>query len=154
MDWVPAPITTEFSTHPMVIFVPLMSLARVRNLPNPVQATNIKKTLSKDFTSQESDIERLQKLIDSGKMSTDQRQVWENIGLALGTIIENEMDGMEWGTVVEGRKEYPALCFKGSSLLIQPSFLILDKVKQKQPIHLKHEFDRIKQQVEEYLNKK
>ena len=117
-------------------------------------ATNIKKTLSKDFTSQESDIERLQKLIDSGKMSTDQRQVWENIGLALGTIIENEMDGMEWVTVVEGRKEYPALCFKGSSLLIQPSFLIWDKVKQKQPIHLKHEFDRIKQQVEEYLNKK
>ena len=45
MDWVPAPITTEFSTHPMGIFVPLMSLARVRNLPNPVQATNIKKTM-------------------------------------------------------------------------------------------------------------
>ena len=45
MDWVPAPITTEFSTHPMVTFVPLMSLARVRNLPNPVQATNIKKTM-------------------------------------------------------------------------------------------------------------
>ena len=45
MDWVPAPITTGFSTRLMVICVLLTLLARVRNLPNPAQATNIKKTM-------------------------------------------------------------------------------------------------------------
>ena len=116
-------------------------------------STTIKKTLSKDFTSQESDIERLQKLIDGGKLPIDQRPVWENVGLALGTILENEMDGMVWVTVIEGRKEYPALHFQHSSLLINPAALVWDKVKQKQPVRLKDEFESIKQKVEGILNK-
>lgn len=116
-------------------------------------STFVKKSLSKDFTSQESDIERLQKLIDDGKLSSDQRPAWEKIGLAFGTILENEMDGMEWVTVVDGRKEYPALHFRNSSLLVNPAGWVWDKVKQKQPLRLKDEFDSIKKQVEDIINK-
>lgn len=115
--------------------------------------TTVKKTLSKDFTSQESDIERLQKLIDGGKLPTDQRHVWNKIGLALGTIVENEMEGMEWVTVVDGRNEYPALRFKQTSLLFHPSSLIWNQVKGKQSLSLKEIFDSIKNQVEDLINK-
>lgn len=116
-------------------------------------STTIKKTQSKDFTSQESDIERLQKMIDTGKFSNDQRHVWESIGLTWGTILENEIDGMLWVTVIEGRKEYPALQFQNSSLLINPAAIIWEKAKQKAPISLKSEFELIKEKVEDIINK-
>lgn len=112
-------------------------------------STTVKKTLTKDFTSQEADIEKLQKLIDGGKLKGDQRTVWESIGLAFGTILENEMDGMTWVTVIDGKQEYPALQF--GKLLFDPASLAWSKVKAKQPVDLKAEFARIKAEVEEVL---
>ena len=114
-------------------------------------STTVKKTLTKDFTSQEEDIEKLQKLVDGGKIQANQRTAWENLGLAFGTILENEMDGMTWVTVVDGSKEYAALQF--ADLLINPATLVWNKIKAKQPCDLKAEFARIKSQVEELLNK-
>lgn len=114
-------------------------------------STTVKKTLTKDFTSQEADIEKLQKLMDGGKIQVNQRVAWEQIGLAFGTILENEMDGMTWVTVVDGKQEYPALQFGG--LLIDPAFLVWGKIKAKQPCDLNAEFARIKGEVEEEMNK-
>ena len=114
-------------------------------------STTVKKTLTKDFTSQEEDIEKLQKLMDGGKIQANQRTAWESIGLAFGTILENEMDGMKWVSVIDGRKEFPALQFEG--LLVNPASLVWEKVKAKTPCNLKDEFARIKTQVEELLNK-
>ena len=109
-------------------------------------STTVKKTLTKDFTSQEADIEKLQKLMDGGKIQANQRTAWESIGLAFGTILENEMDGMTWVTVIDGRREYAALQF--GSLLFDPASLIWNKVKAKQSVDLKAEFARIKAEVE------
>jgi hypothetical protein len=115
-------------------------------------ATTVKKQLNKDFTSQESDIVRIQKLIDEGKFKTDQRNTWEKIGLALGTILENEIDGIEWVTVIEGRKEYAALRYKQSSLLIKPAELVWERVKQQQVCNLSKEYECIKQSIEDLEN--
>ena len=112
----------------------------------------IKKTLTKDFTSQESDIERIQKVMDSGKIKFDQRMAWENLGIALGTIIENEMDGMVWVTVIEGRKEYAALRYKDSSFVINPAALIWERIKQNQSCNLRAEYEHIRNEVEKLLN--
>ena len=114
-------------------------------------STTVKKTLTKDFTSQEEDIEKLQKLVDGGKIQANQRTAWENLGLAFGTILENEMDGMTWVTVVDGSKEYAALQF--ADLLINPATLVWNKIKAKQPCDLKAEFASIKSQVEDLLSK-
>ena len=112
-------------------------------------STTVKKTLTKDFTSQEADIEKLQKLMDGGKIQANQRTAWESIGLAFGTILENEMDGMQWMTVIDGNKEYPVLQF--GNLFFDPAYLIWSKVKAKQTIDLKAEFARIKAEVEASL---
>ena len=112
-------------------------------------STTVNKTLTKDFTSQEADIEKLQKLMDGGKIQANQRTAWESIGLAFGTILENEMDGMQWMTVIDGNKEYPVLQF--GNLLFDPAYLIWSKVKTKQTIDLKAEFARIKAEVEASL---
>ncbi len=112
-------------------------------------STMVKKTLTKDFTSQEEDLEKLQKLIDDGKIQLNQRTAWESMGLAFATILENEMDGMKWVTVIDGKKEYPALQF--GKLLYDTASLVWSKVKAKQIVNLKAEFARIKDEVEEML---
>ena len=112
-------------------------------------STTVKKTLTKDFTSQEEDIEKLQKLIEGGKIQTNQRTAWESIGLAFGTILENEMEGMNWVSVIDGKKEYPALQF--GKLLFDPASLVWNNIKAKQTCDLKIEFARIKNKVEETM---
>ena len=87
--------------------------------------------------------------MDGGKIQANQRTAWENLGLAFGTILENEMDGMTWVTVVDGSKEYAALQF--ADLLIDPATLVWNKIKAKQPCDLKAEFARIKEEVEKRL---
>lgn len=115
-------------------------------------SSTVKKVLIKDFTSSNSDIERIQEVIDRGVISANQRSAWESIGIALGIIVENEMDGMQWVTVVDGRKEYVALRFRNSALLINPAALIWEKVKQHKLCRLREEYEAIKSQVEALLD--
>lgn len=114
-------------------------------------STTVKKTLTKDFTSSEEDIEKLQKLMEGGKIQANQRTAWEQIGLAFGAILENEMDGMQWVTVVDGKFEYPALQFRDSSLVIDPAYLVWGCVKNQKPCELKVEYELIKAKVETLL---
>ena len=116
-------------------------------------SNTVKKTLTKDFTAQESDIVRIQQLMDDGKIQANQRTAWESLGYAFGFILVNEMDGMDWVTVVEGKKEYPALRFKDSDLLIDPAALVWRAVKNRQKVDLKAEYARIREAVEQVINK-
>ena len=110
--------------------------------------STVKKQLTKDFTGTEADLENLQKVIDSGRFNPKQRQAWESFGTAFGVILVNEMDGMEWVTVIDGQKEFPALRFRDSKVMVNPISLIWDKAKSGQPCDLKAEFERIKNEVE------
>lgn len=110
--------------------------------------TTIKKQLNKDFTSVEADIDNIQKVMDSGKFNTGQRQAWESFGFAFGSILENEMDGMDWVTVVDGNKEFPALRFRGTQVIVDPSMLVWGKVRNGKSCNLRAEYDRIKSEVE------
>ena len=115
-------------------------------------SNTVKKTLTKDFTAQESDIVRIQQVMDGGKIQLNQRTAWESLGYAFGFILVNEMDGLDWVTVVQGKKEYPALQFKGSDLLIDPAGLVWNAIKSHQKVDLKAEYARIKQAVEQVIN--
>ena len=64
----------------------------------------------------------------------------------------NEIDGIEWVTVIEGRKEYAALRYKQSSLLIKPAELVWGRVKQQQVCNLSKEYECIKQSIEDLEN--
>lgn len=110
--------------------------------------STVKKQLTKDFTGTAADLENLQKVIDSGHFNPKQRQAWESFGTAFGVILVNEMDGMEWVTVIDGQKESPALRFRDSKVMVNPISLIWDKAKSGQPCDLKAEFERIKNEVE------
>lgn len=112
----------------------------------------IKKLLKKDFTSSVEDIARIQQMVDNSNFKPQQKEVWESFGVAFGTIMENQIDGMEWVTVINGKKEIPGLRFKESELVIYPSELIWDLVRSGQPCDLNTIFEDVKLKVEKELN--
>ena len=114
--------------------------------------STVKKQLTKDFTGTSADLENLQKVIDSGRFNPKQRQAWESFGTAFGVILVNEMDGMEWVTVIDGQKESPALRFRDSKVMVNPISLIWNKAKSGQPCDLKAEFEQIKNEVEAVMD--
>ena len=115
-------------------------------------SSTIKKQLTKDFSSQEEDIEKIQEVMDSGRFQPQQRMAWENFGVAFGTILVNEMEGMEWVTVIDGKEEYPALQFMNSDMLIDPAAIVWNKAKKNLPCDLKAEFKKIKREAEAVLD--
>ena len=96
--------------------------------------------------------EKIQEVMDSGRFQPQQRMAWENFGVAFGTILVNEMEGMEWVTVIDGKEEYPALQFMNSDMLIDPAAIVWNKAKKNLPCDLKAEFKKIKREAEAVLD--
>lgn len=113
----------------------------------------VKKQLKKDFTSLEEDIDKIQQLIDKGSFKPQQKEVWQSFGIALGSIIESQIDGMEWVTAIKGKQEVPALKFKETSLIIYPTELIWNEIRSGLQCNVKAVYEGVKQKVEEELNK-
>lgn len=108
----------------------------------------IKKALKKDFTASERDLTNMQTVMDGGKL---QQEALQAMGLTFGAVLVNEMDGMEWVTVIDGQNEYPALRFADTDLLVCPLNLFADKFSRGEPCNVRKEFERIKREVEERL---
>lgn len=143
------PEGTEYPKE--IIPIRVMEIGEVNNAFEWA-STTIKKLLTKDFTSSEADIESIQQVVDSGRFQAQQRLAWENFGIAFGTILVNEMDGMGWVTVIDGQKEYPALQFAHSDMILNPATLIWEKAKKGLPCDLKSEFRKIKREAEAVLD--
>ncbi|WP_370520851.1 DUF3805 domain-containing protein [Bacteroides sp. 214] len=88
----------------------------------------VKATLKKDFQGAEEDLPKLQSVIDNGNINTKKRDAWNAIGITLCVIIANEIEGMEWVTLIDGNREAPVLCYKNEQQ-IDPMKLVWSKVK-------------------------
>lgn len=111
----------------------------------------VKKLLKKDFTGSKEDLKKLQQVIDGGVYKDGQRETWEAVGIAFGVILYNEMDGMEWVTVIDGHREYPAMQFAEAEYYLEPMLLIWEKKRLGIPCIIESEFDRIKKEIEAKL---
>lgn len=113
--------------------------------------TTIKKQTTKAFSAQESDLVNLQQVINSGKFNKTQRPTWESFGIVFGTILVNEMDGMDWVTFIDGTKELPALRFKDSKLLYCPTEMVWNRIKRGESCDVVALFAQVKEEVENIL---
>lgn len=94
-------------------------------------ADTVKQQLKKDFQGTEEDLEKIQQLIDSGILSPKNREAWLALGIAVATILSNEIEGVEWMTLVDGNREAPVLLYRDR--LIDPMKLVWSKIKAGQP---------------------
>lgn len=99
-------------------------------------STTVKERLKKDFQGQEEDIANMQQIIDSGSIGAKKKEAWLAMGITLCVIVTNEVDGMEWRTLIDGNREAPVLLNVATGALIDPMKLVWSKVKAGRPCNL------------------
>lgn len=98
--------------------------------------TTVKEQLKKDFQGQEEDIANMQQVIDSGSIGAKKKEVWLSLGITLCVILANEVDGLEWRTLIDGNREAPVLTSVAGNTVIDPMKLVWSKVKAGEPCNL------------------
>lgn len=111
----------------------------------------VKKQLKKDFTGTGEDIDKLQQMLDSDSFNANQRDAWYAFGTAFGVILTNEIDGLDWVTMVDGNKEFPVLRFMQTDVIVNPRDLVWVLMKNNKSCNLKKEFEQIKGEVEKVI---
>ena len=91
--------------------------------------STIKKLLKKDFQGREEDLPLLQKIIDSGTIAPKQKEYWLAFGITVCVILANEIEGLEWMTLIDGNREVPVLSYVRTGTIIDPMKLVWSKIK-------------------------
>ena len=89
----------------------------------------VKETLAKDFQGLETDVAKMQEVLDRGIIAPKKKEAWLAMGIALCVICTNEVDGMEWRTLIDGNREAPVLMNVSTGQYIDPMKLAWSKVK-------------------------
>ena len=88
----------------------------------------VKQHLKQDFQGSEEDLPKLQQLIDSSVINKKKKEEWIAIGIVICSILNNEVEGFEWKTLVDGNREAPVLHYK-DGMIIDPMKLTWSKIK-------------------------
>lgn len=91
--------------------------------------STVKKQLKKDFQGVEDDLSNIQQVIESSEIKPKQKDAWISFGIAVCVILANEVDGLEWKTLIDGNRETPVLQYRDSGNIIDPMRLVWSKVK-------------------------
>lgn len=103
----------------------------------------VKQQQKKDFQGIEEDLSKIQELIDNGDLSPKKKEPWLALGIAMCTILTNEVEGMEWMTLVDGNREVPVLYYKEMDKVIDPMKLIWSKVKAGEHCQVAEEYKKV-----------
>jgi hypothetical protein len=122
--------------------VRLMEIYQIDEAYDWVQS-EIKKQLKKDFRGEESDIRHMQQIIDNGSLNPRKRDAWVALGITLCVILTNEVDGVEWRTLIDGSREVPVLLNLSDEKMIDPVKLVWSKVKNGEVVNLVEIYDHI-----------
>ena len=99
--------------------------------------TQVKDLLKTDFRAEEEDVVNMQRLVESGKINPKKREYWMALGITLCVILAEEVEGMEWRTLVDGNREAPVLVsLDDETNYIDPMKLVWSRVKAGQPVDL------------------
>lgn len=98
--------------------------------------SSVKEELKKDFRSEEEDVPNMQKLVESGKLNRKKREAWIALGITLCVILADEVEGMEWRTLIDGNREAPVLVSADGEVMIDPMKLVWSKVKAGEEVNL------------------
>lgn len=100
----------------------------------------VKRELKKEFQGVEEDLLKLQQVIDSGCIGAKKKEEWVALGITLCVILTNEVDGMEWMTLIDGNREAPVLYHQQTQKMIDPLKLVWSKIKAGEPCRVEEAY--------------
>ena len=96
----------------------------------------VKDLLKKDFQGVEEDVESMQHDVDRSVIGPTKKDQWLALGFTLCVIMANEVDGLEWRTLIDGNREVPVLLNTATGQWIDPMKLAWSKVKAGEKVNL------------------
>ena len=122
--------------------VRLMEIYQIDEAYDWVQS-EIKKQLKRDFRGEEKDVQNMQRIIDNGSLNPRKRDPWIALGITLCVILTNEVDGVEWRTLIDGSREVPVLVKLTDEKVIDPMKLVWSRVKNGEAVNLMDTYERL-----------
>lgn len=126
---------------PEIIPVRLSEIYQINEAYEWVE-TRVKDLLKKDFQGSEADVISMQQVVDLGGISCKKREAWIAFGIVLCVIWANEVDGMEWRTLMDGNREAPVLLHVPTGRWIDPMKLVWSKVKAGETLSLAETYQK------------
>ena len=102
----------------------------------------VKQALKKDFSSIDTatGIAHMQRLIDEGKIKLNPANI-ERLAWVLGCFIIDEIDGVEWVSVIDGHNEYPAISVNGR--VVNPAIKLAAHVEENNGCNLNDVYEAL-----------
>lgn len=95
----------------------------------------VKERLTADFQGVEEDLPKLQAIIDGGTIGRKKRDEWVALGIAACIVLANEVEGLEWRTLIDGNREAPVMVYTDGRV-IDPLKLFWSRVKAGEECHV------------------
>lgn len=92
----------------------------------------VKEQFSVDFQGEEEDIAKLDRVKEADIIGRKRRKDWLAIGLVAAVILANEVEGMEWRTLIDGNREDPVLLYTPTETIIDPMKMVWSRIRAKE----------------------
>lgn len=104
--------------------------------------------LGTDLAGDETDLDVLQRLLDSGKLAADATFDLQCLGIVFGMRVVEASEGIDWAIVEDEYGRDPALRYLDTSLLIFPLTMISKRVEDGEQVDVRELFDGLLEQLE------
>lgn len=109
--------------------------------------------LGEELNGTSADLERLQRILDSGVIDRTAKYSLQSLGVAFGKVFVNDNPGYDWWMVEDSYGSDPAIRYKRSTLLAYPRTMISKRVEDGELVDVRELYDglrkRLSQMIEE-----
>lgn len=112
--------------------------------------------ISEDLTKQQmdgsmNDLDRLQAIIDSGKITADLTLDLQTLGIIFGRVFVNEMPDFDWWIVEDEHGKGACLRYKETNLLVYPQTILSKRIEEGENMNVKEFYFDLKQNLEKVI---
>ncbi|MEN9867662.1 MAG: hypothetical protein RL748_3252 [Pseudomonadota bacterium] len=109
--------------------------------------------VSEDITGQEmdgslNDLQRLQVIIDSAQIPTENTQELQSLGIVFGKVFVNETPHYDWWVIEDEYGEDACVRYKETSLLIFPQTMLSKRIEDGETPNVSDVFYALREQLE------
>ena len=98
------------------------------------------------------DLDRLQSILDSGQVPTENTQELQSLGIVFGKVFVNETPGYDWWVIEDEYGKDACVRYKETSLLIFPQTMLSKRIEDGEQVNVLELFNGLKQDLERIKN--
>ena len=111
-----------------------------------------KETLGIGLDGTRTDLDRLQRIVDSGFVAREATYTLQALGMALGKVFVTENAGYDWWMVQDQHGRDPAIRYQLTSRLAFPRTLLATRLENGESIHVPELYEQLRSRLSELID--